>query len=101
MTLGPYAEESAQNPIVTQALDTLLLRHVDHEQNCSTSKVRLVGSSQANLFASVSAGGHAFFGSIHGGANEAVLEMLQQIQDSGDSVEKYVERVKNKEEFGH
>ena len=107
MTFGTYAEDYVQNPIVTQALDTLLLLHADHEQNCSTSTVRLVGSSQANLFASVSAGVNALFGPLHGGANEAVLEMLQQIQDSGDSVQKYVERVKNKEDgirlmgFGH
>lgn len=107
MTFGTYAEEYVQNPIVTKALDTLLLLHADHEQNCSTSTVRLVGSAQANLFASVSAGVNALFGPLHGGANEAVLEMLQQIRDSGDSVEKYVERVKNKEDgirlmgFGH
>ena len=107
MTFGTYAEEYVQNPIVAQALDTLLLLHADHEQNCSTSTVRLVGSSQANLFASVSAGVNALFGPLHGGANEAVLDMLQQIRDSGDSVQKYVERVKNKEDgirlmgFGH
>ena len=107
MTFGTYAEDYIQNPVVTQALDTLLLLHADHEQNCSTSTVRLVGSSQANLFASVSAGVNALFGPLHGGANEAVLEMLQQIRDSGDSVEQYVERVKNKEDgirlmgFGH
>lgn len=107
MTFGTYAEEYVQNPIVTQALDTLLLLHADHEQNCSTSTVRLVGSSQANLFASVSAGVNALFGPLHGGANEAVLDMLQSIQDSGESVEQYVERVKNKEDgirlmgFGH
>jgi citrate synthase len=107
MTFGTYAEDYVQNPVVTQALDTLLLLHADHEQNCSTSTVRLVGSSQANLFASVSAGVNALFGPLHGGANEAVLDMLQQIRDSGDSVERYVERVKNKEDgirlmgFGH
>ena len=107
MTFGTYAEDYVQNPVVTDALDTLLLLHADHEQNCSTSTVRLVGSSQANLFASVSAGVNALFGPLHGGANEAVLEMLQQIRDSGDSVEQYVERVKNKEDgirlmgFGH
>lgn len=107
MTFGTHAEDYAQNPVVTQALDTLLLLHADHEQNCSTSTVRLVGSSQANLFASVSAGVNALFGPLHGGANEAVLDMLQQIRDSGDSVERYVERVKNKEDgirlmgFGH
>ncbi|MGA1511971.1 MAG: citrate synthase [Aquiluna sp.] len=107
MTFGTRAEQYTQNPIVTKALDTLLLFHADHEQNCSTSTVRLVGSSNANLFASVSAGVNALFGPLHGGANEAVLEMLEFIQDSGESVEKYVERVKNKEDgirlmgFGH
>jgi citrate synthase len=107
MTFGTRAEQYTQNPIVTKALDTLLLLHADHEQNCSTSTVRLVGSSNANLFASVSAGVNALFGPLHGGANEAVLEMLEFIQDSGESVEKYVERVKNKEDgirlmgFGH
>ena len=107
MTFGTYAEPYIQNPIVTEALDTLLLLHADHEQNCSTSTVRLVGSSQANLFASVSAGVNALFGPLHGGANEAVLDMLQQISDSGDSVQRFVERVKSKEDgirlmgFGH
>lgn len=107
MTFGTHAEDYIQNPVVTKALDTLLLLHADHEQNCSTSTVRLVGSAQANLFASVSAGVNALFGPLHGGANEAVLDMLQQIRDSGDSVQKYVERVKNKEDgirlmgFGH
>jgi citrate synthase len=107
MTFGTYAEAYIQNPIVTKALDTLLLLHADHEQNCSTSTVRLVGSAQANLFASVSAGVNALFGPLHGGANEAVLEMLQQIRESGDSVQSFVEKVKNKEEgirlmgFGH
>jgi len=107
MTFGTYAEDYVQNTIVTKALDTLFLLHADHEQNCSTSTVRLVGSAQANLFASVSAGVNALFGPLHGGANEAVLEMLQQISESGDSVQKYVERVKNKEDgirlmgFGH
>jgi citrate synthase len=107
MTFGTYAEAYTQNPLVTKALDTLLLLHADHEQNCSTSTVRLVGSSQANLFASVSAGVNALFGPLHGGANEAVLEMLKFIKDSGEGVSKYVERVKNKEDgirlmgFGH
>ena len=98
MTFGTYAEEYVQNPVVTSALDTLLLLHADHEQNCSTSTVRLVGSAQANLFASVSAGINALYGPLHGGANEAVLDMLQQIRDSGDSVQTYVERVKSKED---
>lgn len=107
MSFGNMAEPYVQNPVVTKALDTLFILHADHEQNCSTSTVRLVGSSQANLFASVSAGISALFGPLHGGANEAVLEMLTNIRDSGDSVQRYVERVKNKEDgirlmgFGH
>ncbi len=107
MSFGNMAEPYVQNPVVTKALDTLFILHADHEQNCPTSTVRLVGSSQANLFASVSAGISALFGPLHGGANEAVLEMLTNIRDSGDSVQRYVERVKNKEDgirlmgFGH
>ena len=107
LTFGTMAEDYIQNPVVTKALDTLLVLHADHEQNCSTSTVRLVGSSQANLFASVSAGINALSGPLHGGANEAVLDMLNHIKDSGESVQKYVERVKNKEDgvrlmgFGH
>lgn len=107
LTFGTMAEEYVQNPVVVKALDTLFTLHADHEQNCSTSTVRLVGSSQANLFASISAGVNALFGPLHGGANEAVLDMLSYIRDSGDSVQKYVERVKNKEDgirlmgFGH
>jgi citrate synthase len=107
LTFGTNAEDYVQNPVVTDALDTLLLLHADHEQNCSTSTVRLVGSSQANLFASVSAGINALYGPLHGGANEAVLEMLQTIKDSGETVQRYVERVKNKDDgirlmgFGH
>jgi citrate synthase len=107
MTFGNKAEDYVQNPVVTKALDTLLLLHADHEQNCSTSTVRLVGSSQANLFASVASGINALSGPLHGGANEAVLDMLTFIHESGDSVQKYVERVKNKEDgirlmgFGH
>ncbi len=107
LCFGNMAEHYIQNPIITEALDTLFVLHADHEQNCSTSTVRLVGSSQANLFASVSAGINALFGPLHGGANEAVLEMLTDIQASGDSVQRYIERVKNKEDgirlmgFGH
>jgi citrate synthase len=107
MTFGHQGAEWSSNPVVTKALDTLLLLHADHEQNCSTSTVRLVGSSQANLFASISSGINALSGPLHGGANEAVLEMLTFIHESGDSVQKYVERVKNKEDgirlmgFGH
>lgn len=107
LCFGNMAEDYIQNPVVTKALDTLFVLHADHEQNCSTSTVRLVGSSQANLFASVSAGINALFGPLHGGANEAVLEMLETIRNSGESVQRYVERVKNKEDgirlmgFGH
>lgn len=107
MSFGNMAEPYVQNPVITKALDTLLVLHADHEQNCSTSTVRLVGSSQANLFASVSAGVSALFGPLHGGANEAVLEMLASIRDSGESVQRFIERVKNKEDgiklmgFGH
>ena len=107
LNFGTQAEDYIQNPIVTKALDTLLILHADHEQNCSTSAVRLVGSAQANLFASVSAGINALFGPLHGGANEAVLDMLNAIRESGESVQKFVERVKNKEDgirlmgFGH
>ncbi len=107
MTFGNPAEEYIQNPVITKALDTLLLLHADHEQNCSTSTVRMVGSSHATLFASISSGINALSGPLHGGANEAVLDMLRFIQKSGDSVQKYVERVKNKEDgiklmgFGH
>jgi citrate synthase len=107
LNFGTQAEDYIQNPIVTKALDTLLILHADHEQNCSTSAVRLVGSAQANLFASVSAGINALFGPLHGGANEAVLDMLNEIRESGESVQRFVERVKNKEDgirlmgFGH
>ncbi|MFM2019695.1 MAG: hypothetical protein RL718_276 [Actinomycetota bacterium] len=107
MTFGNPAEDYIQNPVITKALDTLLLLHADHEQNCSTSTVRLVGSSQANLFASISSGINALSGPLHGGANEAVLDMLNAIRSSGEGVQKYVQRVKNKDEgtrlmgFGH
>jgi len=107
MTFGNYAEDYSQSPVITQALDTLLLLHADHEQNCSTSTVRLVGSSNANIFASVASGINALSGPSHGGANEAVLEMLSAIQNSGETVSQYVNRIKNKEDgirlmgFGH
>jgi citrate synthase len=101
MTFGFPAEPYEVDPAFAKALDTLLILHADHEQNCSTSTVRLVGSSQANLFASVSAGINALFGPLHGGANQAVLEMLQKIQkeENGD-VESFVKRVKSKEDKG-
>ena len=107
LNFGIMAEEYDLNPVVVQALERLLILHADHEQNASTSTVRLVGSTEANLFASVSAGIHALSGPLHGGANEAVLQMLRQIRDSGEGVQRYVERVKRKEHgiklmgFGH
>ena len=104
---GVPAEQYELDPDIVKALDTLLILHADHEQNCSTSTVRLVGSSQANLFASVSAGINALYGPAHGGANEAVLKMLRQIQSGDVSPEAFMEKVKNKEDgvrlmgFGH
>jgi citrate synthase len=107
MTFGFPAEPYEVDPTVARALDQLFILHADHEQNCSTSTVRLVGSSQANLFASVSAGINALYGPLHGGANQAVLVMLEQIRTEGGDVSQFVERVKKKEAgvklmgFGH
>ena len=107
LNFGTLAEPYEINPVLSKALDRLLILHEDHEQNASTSTVRLVGSTEANIFASVSAGINALYGPLHGGANEAVLQMLVQIRDSGEGVAKFVERVKNKEAgvrlmgFGH
>jgi citrate synthase len=95
------------NPTVARALDLLLILHADHEQNCSTSTVRLVGSSNANLFASISAGVNALWGPLHGGANQAVIEMLQKIANEGISGKTFLERAKSKDDttrlmgFGH
>ncbi|MCS5723583.1 citrate synthase [Herbiconiux sp. CPCC 203407] len=107
LNFGNLAEPYEINPVLSKALERLLILHEDHEQNASTSTVRLVGSTEANMFASISAGINALFGPLHGGANEAVLTMLAQIRDSGEGVAKFVERVKNKEAgirlmgFGH
>ncbi|MEQ4207883.1 citrate synthase [Actinopolymorpha sp. B17G11] len=107
MTFGLPAEPYHPDSAVAEALDLLFILHADHEQNCSTSTVRLVGSSQANLFASVSAGINALSGPLHGGANAAVLEMLESIAAEGGDVGHFVDRVKNKERgvrlmgFGH
>jgi citrate synthase len=108
MTFGFPAEPYEVDPDFVRALEVLLILHADHEQNCSTSTVRMVGSSQANLFASISAGINALFGPLHGGANQAVLEMLQRIRDVEEgNVDAFVERVKQKEKgarlmgFGH
>ncbi|MBB5113709.1 citrate synthase [Micromonospora echinospora] len=107
MTFGVPAEPYEVDPVVARVLDMLFVLHADHEQNCSTSTVRLVGSSNANLFASVSAGVNALFGPLHGGANQAVLEMLQKIQADGGDVRSFVQKVKDKQDgvklmgFGH
>ncbi len=100
---GPYKA----NPIVIDALDKLFILHADHEQNCSTSTVRMVGSSHAGLFASISAGVSALWGPLHGGANQAVLEMLEEIQKDGGDADKYMAKAKDKDDpfrlmgFGH
>src|SRR5688572_33081993 len=98
MTFGFPAEPYDMDEDMVKALDLLLILHADHEQNCSTSTVRLVGSSNANLFASVSAGINALFGPLHGGANQAVLEMLNTIHQEGGDVDTFVKKVKNKED---
>jgi citrate synthase len=98
-------EEYKIDPVVVKALDTLLILHADHEQNCSTSTVRLVGSSRASLYSAVSAGINALWGPLHGGANQEVIEMLDEIKASGIKTKDYLEKVKNKEVrlmgFGH
>ncbi|MFV0373803.1 citrate synthase [Microbacterium sp.] len=107
LNFGVLAEIYQVDPVMSRALERLLILHEDHEQNASTSTVRLVGSTGANQFSSISAGINALYGPLHGGANEAVLDMLARIRDSGESVERFVERVKNKEDgvklmgFGH
>ncbi len=107
MTFSVPAQEYVPDPVVVAALEKLLILHADHEQNCSTSTVRLVGSSQANMFASISAGISALWGPLHGGANQSVLEMLEGIQASGGDVDSFIRKVKNKEDgvklmgFGH
>ena len=107
LNFGNLAEIYQIDPVLSKALERLLILHEDHEQNASTSTVRLVGSTGANLYASISAGINALYGPLHGGANEAVLEMLAGIRDSGEGVARFVERVKNKEDgvklmgFGH
>ncbi len=107
MMFGLPTEEYNINPIVANALDKLLILHADHEQNCSASTVRIVGSSHASLYASVSAGIAALWGPLHGGANQAVIEMLEAIKADGGDVSKYVTKAKDKSDsfrlmgFGH
>lgn len=107
MTFGFPAEPYEVDPDLAAALDMLLILHADHEQNCSTSTVRLVGSSDANLFTSVSGGINALWGPLHGGANQAVLEMLDGIKADGGDVKEFIRKVKDKEDgvklmgFGH
>ncbi len=100
-------EKFTINPIVVKALDKLLILHADHEQNCSTSTVRVVGSSHAGLFASLSSGISALWGPLHGGANQAVIEMLEAIKEDGGGYQKYIDKAKDKDDpfrlmgFGH
>jgi citrate synthase len=107
MMFSTPCEPYEVDPVAAKALEVLLILHADHEQNCSTSTVRLVGSSMCNLFASVSAGIYALWGPLHGGANQAVIEMLQTILDDGGDVNKYVQKAKDTNDtfrlmgFGH
>ena len=107
MMFGLPTEDTEINPIVAKALDKLLILHADHEQNCSASTVRIVGSSHASLYASVSAGIAALWGPLHGGANQAVIEMLEESKEDCGDVDKYVARAKDKSDpfrlmgFGH
>ena len=107
MMFGLPTHDTLINPVVAKALDKLLILHADHEQNCSASTVRIVGSSHASLYASVSAGIAALWGPLHGGANQAVIEMLEEIKADGGDVDKYVAKAKDKSDsfrlmgFGH
>jgi citrate synthase len=107
MMFAMPTEEYDVDPVIVNALDKLLILHADHEQNCSTSTVRMVGSSQANLYASISAGICALWGPLHGGANQAVIEMLEAIRNDGGSVRKFIDKAKDKNDpfrlmgFGH
>jgi citrate synthase len=101
------AEQYQVDPVVAKALDALLILHADHEQNCSTSTVRMVGSSQASIYAAISAGINALWGPLHGGANQSVIEMLEAIKADGGDAKKYLEKAKDKNDpfrlmgFGH
>ncbi len=107
MTFGQRTEEVAIDPVIVSAMNTLLILHADHEQNCSTSTVRIVGSSQSNIYASVSAGISALWGPLHGGANQEVIEMLERIKEDGGDTDKWIKKAKDKNDpfrlmgFGH
>ena len=107
MMFGHRTEEYVPDPVVVDALNKLLILHADHEQNCSTSTVRIVGSSHANIYASVAAGIGALWGPLHGGANQAVIEMLEAIKEDGGDAQKYIAKAKDKNDpfrlmgFGH
>jgi citrate synthase len=107
MMFATPAEEYRVDPVLAKAVELLLILHADHEQNCSTSTVRVVGSSRANLFASISAGIGALWGPLHGGANQQVIEMLERIEVEGGDAQKFVDRAKDKKDnsrlmgFGH
>jgi citrate synthase len=107
MMFAVPAEDYVVSPVLEKALNALLILHADHEQNCSTSTVRMVGSSGANPYASIAAGILALWGPLHGGANQAVIEMLEQIRDSGGNFKSFIDDVKNKKGnrrlmgFGH
>lgn len=107
MTFGQRTENVEIDPVVIDAMHKLLILHADHEQNCSTSTVRIVGSSNANLYASISAGISALWGPLHGGANQAVIEMLEKIKEDGGNSAKWIEKAKDRNDpfrlmgFGH
>jgi citrate synthase len=107
MMYGMPTEDYTPSPVIAKALNKLLILHADHEQNCSASTVRIVGSSQANLYAAISAGISALWGPLHGGANQAVIEMLEMIQNDGGDLEKWIAKAKDKDDpfrlmgFGH
>jgi citrate synthase len=107
MIFGEVNQDKTFDPVVIDAMHKLLILHADHEQNCSTSTVRIVGSSNANLYASISAGINALWGPLHGGANQAVIEMLEAIKNDGGDAEKYLAKAKDKNDpfrlmgFGH
>ncbi|MBS1525419.1 MAG: citrate synthase [Bacteroidetes bacterium] len=107
MTFGQRTEEVQIDPVVVSAMNKLLILHADHEQNCSTSTVRIVGSSQSNIYASVSAGISALWGPLHGGANQEVIEMLERIKEDGGDTDKWIKKAKDKNDpfrlmgFGH